>query len=91
MEASRQEGRLTLQDMPGHEEQGDLCIEEFGLKPPGPRHVWCWVKDPTQPPRDAPEGALVLTRVAGWGDRCASQRLFCCALHRAHMHLNSTY
>ena len=59
MEARRHSARqtLTLRDMPERHEQGpELCIGTFGLKPPGPGHVWCWVDDPDQPGTAAPEG-----------------------------------
>ena len=59
VEARRHSARqmLTLRDMPERHDQGpELCIGTFGLKPPGPGHVWCWVDDPDQLETAAPEG-----------------------------------
>ena len=39
---------VALRDMPDKDASGkETLISEFDLKPPGPKHIWCWCADRT--------------------------------------------
>ena len=67
-------GRTTLVDMPDRAPDGsENLIEAYGLKPPGMRHIWCYVSDngypgPTGVP--SPKPACLSFQVHLWPSTC---------------------